>query len=125
MTRRRDLNRREYSLSWQSEFARRARLSGEAAVRLARRSISMWRAMSRRASIGHAPSELDYRQIGADPERFLLMRAKQKLNKALRLGLAQEVMERRGLFDPLRHHQAYRAFKIVRAPDRCRRAIPK
>ncbi len=76
----------------------------------------MWRAMNRRASRGEDPSELDYRQIGYNHERFLLRRAKRKLNKALRLGLTNEAMERRGLFDPLRHHQAYRAFNKTKTP---------
>ncbi len=40
MTGRGDLGRREYNFSWQSEFARAARRSGEEPVALARRSTS-------------------------------------------------------------------------------------
>jgi hypothetical protein len=72
--------------------------------------------MRRRAIRGECPSELDYRQISNNPERFLLKRHKRKLDRALRMGMAGKVMERRGLFDPFKHHQAHRAFKKAETP---------
>lgn len=121
-----DQDRREYSSSRQPEFARAARRSGEATVSLARRSITVWRAMRHRVVRGQRPSELDYRQVGHSTDRFLLRRHKRKLDAAIRVESSYETMERRGLFDPLRHHQAYRAFRKAETPAQWRsRARPR
>ena len=66
--------------------------------------------MRRRAINGGNPSLLDYR-LSPNPYRFLLSRHKAKLDRAIRLGLSTEALERRGLFDALRHHQAFRGFQ--------------
>jgi hypothetical protein len=98
----------------------RAKCAGAAAAANAQRTISIWRAMRRRAIKGDRPSLLDYR-CGPDPYRFLLKRNKANLDRAIRLGMTTQSIERHGLFDALRHHQAFRVFRKTMKQHRPRR----
>jgi hypothetical protein len=100
-----------YQFAWQSGFSRDGKKRGHAAAVSSRQSISIWRAMRRCAAAGGNPSPFDYPNFGGNPHRFLLDRNARRIRRAVRLGMPREILERRGLFDALRHHQAFRAFR--------------
>jgi hypothetical protein len=110
----------EYQHGWHCDFAIRAKRNGALAAAGARRSISIWRAMRRRAVKGDRPSLLDYRRE-PNPYRFLLKRNKANLDRAIRLNMSTEAIERHGLFDALRHHQEFRRFRKSMKQRRPRR----
>jgi hypothetical protein len=105
-----DLNCEEYQFRWQTWFSMRGKSLGHAAALSSRKSISVWRAMRRRAIAGQAPSLLDYPDFGRKPYRFLFDRSAKIIKKAVRSGQTHEAMVRRGIFNALRHHQAFRQF---------------
>ncbi|WHO40748.1 hypothetical protein PMI04_009235 [Sphingobium sp. AP49] len=112
MTRYSSLNCPEYQYGWQCMFSLRAKRNGSAAIFQARQSITIWQAMRRRAKRGGNPLLSDYRS-GQDDYRFLLYRNKLYIDRAFRLGMSAEEIERRGLFDALRHHQQFRSFRKI------------
>jgi hypothetical protein len=111
----------EYQTAFQYRFSMRVKREGPAAIAVAQQSISIWRDMRLRALNGACPSLLDYRAT-LDPNRFLMTRHRKKLDKALRLGMTTETLERGGLFDALKHHQASRAFRKASKKRRVKRA---
>lgn len=78
--------------------------------------------MKRRAVKGEDPSLLDYRNYGAEPYQFLIRRGKAKIDRAIRQGYSHKMMERRGIFDSLRHHKDFRFIRIgkpaIRRPNK-------
>jgi hypothetical protein len=79
--------------------------------------------MRRRVVAGGSPSLREYPHFGGDPYRFLLDRNAKKIKRAVRLGMPTEILERRGLFDALRHHQAFRAFRKTMKQHGARRSL--
>ena len=110
----------DFQHGWHCEFSMRAKRVGAAAASDARRTITIWRTMRRRAIKGDRPSLLDYRRY-SDPYRFLLHRNKVNLDRAIRLGTSSRSIERHGLFDALRHHQAFRGCRKSMKQHRPRR----
>lgn len=112
-----DLNLEEYRFRWQCHFGHKSRTPANMVRALGGQSyISKVRAMRRWVQQGAKPSQRECLQYfrgagsGFFPGRWLIGRNSHKLLRAIDREEPRTQIVRRGLFDPLRLHQAYRGY---------------
>jgi hypothetical protein len=117
-----DLTFEQYRYRWQCHFGRNSRapanmvraLGGQAYISKIR-AMRRWLQQGAKSSPRECLQHFKGTRSSSVPERWLLDRSSKRLKRAIDRKECQKQIARRGLFDPLRLHQAHRGHLKVNA----------